>query len=110
MERADCKIGMKVYFGRSNGEKTLGEIVKINRVKIKVKQIEERGTQRDHRVGTIWTVPPSLCTPAEDGRPRRVTKRAAKRPCLVNVLTGKRTYGSPGESHDSLFGRLANQD
>tara|TARA_R110000824_G_scaffold138835_3_gene303731 strand:+ start:91 stop:423 length:333 start_codon:yes stop_codon:yes gene_type:complete len=110
MKLEDCRIGMNVFFGRDNGEKTLGEIIKVNRTKIKIRQIGERGTQRNHSAGTVWTVPPSLCTPAEEGRPHRVTKRAANRPCLVNVLTGKRTYGYAHESHDSLFGRLANQD
>ncbi len=63
MEIKDCKVGMKVMFGRSHGEQTLGEIVKVNSVKCKVKQLESRGTLKDHKVGTIWTVPTSLLTP-----------------------------------------------
>lgn len=56
------RIGDKVLFGRTNGEKTLGEIVKVNPKKLKVRQLESRGTMRDYPVGTIWTVHPSLCT------------------------------------------------
>lgn len=55
------KVGDKVLFGRGLGEKTLGEILKVNSVKLKVKQLEARGTMRDYKIGTIWTVPPSLC-------------------------------------------------
>lgn len=66
MEIKDCKVGMKVTFGRANGEHTLGEIVKVNSVKCKVKQLESRGTMKDHKVGTIWTVPTSLLTPVGD--------------------------------------------
>jgi len=40
----------------------------------------------------------------------RARREEAKtqRPCLVNILTGERYYGAPGESEDELFGRLAN--
>jgi hypothetical protein len=57
----DFSVGDKVLFGRGQGEKTLGEVVKVNRTKLKVKQLEERGTHRNYPVGTVWTVPPSLC-------------------------------------------------
>jgi hypothetical protein len=63
MNISECKVGQQVYFGRSNGEKTLGEIVKVNRTKCKVKQLESRGTMRSYPVGTIWTVPPTLMSP-----------------------------------------------
>ena len=61
MKKEDGRIGMKVYFGRRNGEQTLGEIVKINTKKFKVATLESRGVKKSHRVGGIWTVPPSLC-------------------------------------------------
>ena len=79
MTRNEGKVGMKVYFGRPNGEKSLGEIVKVNPKKFKVKLLEARGTYRDYRVGTIWTVPPSLCWDAADGRPAQVTKKVVRR-------------------------------
>ena len=107
MEKTELKTGMVVYFGRKNGEKTKGQIIKVNRTKCKVRQEESRGMYRDYPLGTVWTVPFNLIWP-EDERPSHVTKRPPRRPCLVNVLTGKRTYGCPGESEDSLYGRMAN--
>ena len=62
----EWKIGMKVMFGRTNGQKTLGEIVKVNSKNLKVKQLEQRGVQKNHRVGSVWNVPKSLCTPVND--------------------------------------------
>jgi hypothetical protein len=79
MELKDCKVGMQVNFGRSQGEQTLGEIVKVNAVKCKVKQLESRGTMRNYPVGTVWTVPVSLLTPVEGS----VKPVAAKRPDAV---------------------------
>lgn len=61
--------GSKVYFGRGQGEQTLGEIVKVNRKTYKVKQLESRGTKKAYGVGTVWTVPHRLCSPAAGGTP-----------------------------------------
>ena len=58
------RVGDRVYFGRSHGEQTLGEVVRVNRVKLKVRQLDSRGTYRSYPVGTVWTVPVALCTPA----------------------------------------------
>lgn len=69
---SEFKVGDRVFFGRHNGEKTRGTIIKVNRVKCKVRQDESRGTTRNYPIGTIWTVPPSLLehdpfpTPAEE--------------------------------------------
>ena len=109
MERTDAFVGQKIYFGRPNGQKTLGQVIKVNRSKLKVKQLESRGHYRNYSVGTVWTVPPSLCTPADDGRPSHVTKRPERRPCLVNIITGKKTYGRPGQDEESLFEEMANR-
>ncbi len=68
--------GQKVYFGRSHGEQTLGEVVKVNRARAKVKQLESRGTLKSHPVGTVWTVPFSLLTPAPDSAVPVVTASA----------------------------------
>jgi hypothetical protein len=70
----DFAVGDKVYFGRSHGEQTAGTVMKVNRAKLKVRQDESRGTMKSYPVGTIWTVPPSLCskqegTAAAPGRP-----------------------------------------
>ena len=108
MTRNELTPGMKVFFGRPNGEKTLGTIVKVNRKKCKVRQEESRGFYKNHPVGTVWVVPFSLISPVTEGRPEHVTRKPRRRPCLVNILTGERTYGHPGESEDSLYGRMAN--
>jgi hypothetical protein len=62
---SSLKQGDKVYFGRSHGEQTLGEVVKVNRVKVKVRQLESRGMYKSHAVGTVWTVPVSLLVKAD---------------------------------------------
>ena len=61
----EAKVGMKVMFGRENGEKTLGEIVKVNPSKAKVKTLENRGNGRGSVPGTVWSVPYSLMVPAD---------------------------------------------
>lgn len=63
MLREHCAVGMRVIFGRGNGEQTLGEIIKINPTKAKVKTLESRGNGRGSMAGTIWSVPYSLMTP-----------------------------------------------
>lgn len=74
------KKGDRGYFGRRRGEKTLGEIVKVNRKTVKVRQLESRGTLKDHPVGTVWTVPHALWTPEDAGRPAYSTPRPAPAP------------------------------
>lgn len=65
MTAHNFRRGDQVVFGRPNGEQTLGEVVKVNRKNLKVKQLEERGSRRVRSAGTIWTVHPSLCRHAE---------------------------------------------
>lgn len=67
MTKDECRVGMKVYFGRSRGEKTLGEIVKMNPAKAKVKTLEHRGSGRGSAVGVEWNVPYTMMTPANGG-------------------------------------------
>lgn len=62
----DFQVGDKVLFGRRNGEKTLGEVVKVNRKRLKVRTTETRGTRRTYSKGSVWTVPPSLCQKVGD--------------------------------------------
>lgn len=57
MLRENCKIGMKVIFGRPNGEKTIGEVVKIGPKKAKVKTLEARGYFFRKNSGVKWSVP-----------------------------------------------------
>ena len=58
----DFNVGDRIYFGRTNGDKTLGEVVKVNRSKLKVKALEPRGKFSS---GDVWNVSPMLCTHAE---------------------------------------------
>lgn len=67
----------RVYFGSPNGERTLGEIVKVNPSRYKVRQLEERGGRP---IGTLWNVPKSLCTPELDEAPTAHTVPAAPKP------------------------------
>lgn len=61
----DFKVGDKVRFGRRNGEKTLGEVVKVNRKNLKVRTAETRGTKRTYSKGSVWNVSPALCEKVE---------------------------------------------
>ncbi len=61
--KSDFKVGMQVYFGRPNGQKTLAEITKLNPLRAKVKTLEVRGSQAE--AGKPWSVPYSLLTPAD---------------------------------------------
>lgn len=64
MNRSDIRVGMAVYFGRSQGEKSLGRVTKINRIKVMVEQVTNRGVLKDYPMGQLWAVPPSLLSPA----------------------------------------------
>jgi len=76
----------EVYFGRRNGEKTLGKIIKVNRKTYKIEQLEGRGMKVNHRVGKVWVVPHSLCWSADEGRPGNVERRNH---VLTPIKTGR---------------------
>jgi hypothetical protein len=78
------KTGDKVYFGRTHGERTLGEIVKVNRTTVQVRQLETRGAIRERPIGTVWKVPFALCTPINAAMPAGVER------CVSDTLTPKR--------------------
>lgn len=65
MEKSDCKIGMQVYFGRENGQKTLGKIIKLNPTKAKVETLEARGIDGRSKPGSVWSVPYVILKPAD---------------------------------------------
>jgi hypothetical protein len=71
-------IGDEVYFGRRNGEKTLGTITKVNRKTYKVAQTESRGTKRNYAIGTEWKVPHSLVWTAGQERPESALRPRPK--------------------------------
>lgn len=58
-------VGQTVRFGRRNGEQSLGKVVKVNTKSIKVELLEARGVYKAHRVGGLWRVHPSLCSPCD---------------------------------------------
>lgn len=68
------RIGDKVVFGRSRGEMTLGEVVKVNAKTVKIRQLELRGR---HAIGTVWTVAANLCTPVVSTVPNTTSTPAA---------------------------------
>lgn len=68
MLMSEIKVGDRILFGRPNGEKTLGKVVKKNRKTVKVETLEARGSRT--ATGAVWRVPPSLCVPADsNGNP-----------------------------------------
>lgn len=58
------KVGDRVFFGRKQGEKTLGVIRKINAQTAKVETLEARGSK--YPAGSVWGVPYSLLAPASE--------------------------------------------
>ncbi len=57
MKRSDCQIGQYVRFGRAQGAKTLGQIIKMNPTKAKIKIVGTRGSGRGSTIGSVWNVP-----------------------------------------------------
>ena len=90
MLHSEMRVGQRVYFGRSHGERTLGVVIKVNPSKVKVRQLEARGTMRNYAVGTVWGVPASLCTLAPEGT-APVVMPEAKRP----LPAPRRAYRTP---------------
>lgn len=54
------RIGDIVSFGRPNGEKTEGRVVKVNAASVSIEQTEVRGQTRLREAGAKWRVHPSL--------------------------------------------------
>jgi hypothetical protein len=94
MQRSECQIGTKVYFGRENGQRTLGEIVKLNPTKAKVKILEARGSSS--QAGSLWGVPYSMLTPADEN------VVVAGRPISVQLPPKELTY-SPFDHINNLI-------
>ena len=94
-------MGERVLFGRDSGEKTLGEVIKVNRAKLRVKQLEGRGTLRSYPVGTVWTVPPSLCQKTDASGAPVPEAPKPKRPEAIILEDIRRIYSrlSPENLH-----------
>lgn len=54
------RVGDVVEFGRPNGEKTEGRVVRVNAASVTIEQTEQRGVSRVREAGTKWRVHPSL--------------------------------------------------
>jgi hypothetical protein len=67
MNRENAIVGMKVAFGRPNGEKTVGIIRKVNSAKAKVETVESRGIRSV--AGAVWSVPYSMMEPFSGSNP-----------------------------------------
>ena len=65
MNKSDIKKGMRVMFGRGHGEQTIGEVMKVNPVKVMVVQVESRGVFRKYPIGTVWAIPTRMVHPCE---------------------------------------------
>ncbi len=66
MIREQARTGMKVVFGRSNGEKTLGKIIDINPKKALVETLENRGRGKGSPIGSKWRVPYEMMEPENE--------------------------------------------
>jgi hypothetical protein len=66
MIREECRVGLVVEFGRENGERTKGVIVKMNPKKAKIRIIESRGAGRGSHSGSVWGVPYSMMIAVQD--------------------------------------------
>jgi hypothetical protein len=65
MNQNELVSGAIVTFGRTHGEHTLGQVVRVNRKNVKVVQLEPRGSNKAHEVGSFWRVPKALVAPAK---------------------------------------------
>jgi hypothetical protein len=70
---------MRVFFGRTHGEKTLGKIIKVNPTRAKVETLENRGNGRGCSPGSTWVVPYTLMSPADGEK----VPEAAPKPALT---------------------------
>jgi len=97
--RDQLKKGDKVYFGRGRGEQTLGEVVKLNEKKAKIKTLERRGA--NHPAGQEWGVPYSMIRFAD--KTAEPTKTSAPPPVeRVQAVAEPLTY-SPFTGNDNLI-------
>ena len=73
MLREHCEIGMKVVFGRPNGEKTVGEIVEIHETTAKIKALESRGDGGGTATEGPRSTAPKNSPPDRSGTPPSTT-------------------------------------
>jgi len=96
--------GDKVYFGRNHGERTLGEVVKVNSKSVQVRTLESRGTMKGFPVGTVFRVAPSLCHSADGSVEAPVAPSVAARAELMSQIQA--TYARLSPENLSCDGEL----
>ncbi len=82
MLKEELRIGQEIYFGRPNGEKTLGKIIKLNPTKALVETLESRGSRTG--TGDKWRVPYGIIYPKGDSS----AKTPVKIPVQYNQFGG----------------------
>lgn len=97
------QVGMKVMFGRRQGEQTLGTVVKVNRTTVQVRQEEARGTMRNYPVGTMWKVPMNLCRGMDEAT------RAPKAPVMAPEVQA-RLKSNQDRDFDFLMSKRTRRD
>ena len=85
MLKSETYVGQQVAFGCTNGEKTTGEVVKLNPKKAKIKTLEDRGSRSP--AGATWDVPYSMLVPVS-GVAASVPSRPKVQP-IPSFLSGE---------------------
>jgi hypothetical protein len=80
------RIGDIVEFGRPNGEKTEGKVVRVNAASITIEQTEARGQSRVREAGTKWRVHPSLVSLVGSASAAPAPKAARSEADLIAAL------------------------
>lgn len=92
-DKKDLTVGLTVYFGRPNGEKTKARVVRLNGKSVTLECLENRGA--GHVVGTKFRCAYSLIYATAE-RPRQITR--AKRTLEQDTFpfrTFQGRYASP---------------
>ena len=92
------KLNQHVIFGRENGEKTQGIIIKLNSKTAKIKTLEGRGYRSEP---TIWRVAYSLIEPYNG------SDKLARNPIVVEkIVNEKNIEYNPFDENNSLIEEL----
>lgn len=92
LSQQTCKIGMLVYIGRDNGEKTKAIVEKPNRKSCKVKILENRGTGRGSEAGSIWNVAYDFMMPGSFSSGTTVIPMTKQEPLKYNMFDDRNSY------------------
>lgn len=103
MNRDELRIGDEVLFGRPNGEKSLGKVIKLNPKAAVIATLNERGNGRSE-VGAKWRVAYSLIYPKGGKTPKSNEEEIAYNPfsTIENHLMGALVEIYSGLSPENL--------